>query len=100
MRGMLTKCLLWAVGFAVVTAFFFETFSYGVAHANPLLLLIFFGAGLAYARDLPGIGIPGSVFLYQLAYYVAWALVIAAVVGLVRTRNERLRKDSEGRNAS
>jgi len=100
MPAFFKKSLLWALGLATVTALTFDTFSYGVAHANPLLLAVFFGAGLAGARDFPGIDLPGAVFVYQLAYYVAWAFLISAVVGIVRVRKKRLLAEKEGRDAS
>lgn len=100
MSRFFMKSLLWALGLATVTALLFDTFSYGVAHANPVLLAVFFGAGLAGARDFPGIDSPGGIFAYQLAYYVAWALVVSAVVALVRVRKTRLLAERGQRDAS
>ena len=93
------KSLLWALGFATVTALLFDTFSYGVAHANPILLAVFFGAGFAGARDFPGIDLPGGIFVYQLAYYLAWAVIVSAIVGIVRVRKKRLFAEGAGHDA-
>jgi len=96
----LRNALLWALGAAMLTSLLLEPMSFGLAHGGEALLVFFVGALVAMQRDWPGQESLLMLFLYQLAYYVAWAIAISFVVGLFRVRAERLRAERERNHAS
>ena len=95
----LRKALLWAVGATVASALLFAPLSFGIAHGSGLKIF-YLGGIYAVEHQLPGHESFIALFFYQLTYYVGCALLVSAVIGIVRAREERLKAEREKANAS
>jgi hypothetical protein len=96
---MLPKALIWALGITVLTSLLFPAVSFGVAHGS-VFGIFYLGGMVAVEHEWPGHESFVALFFYQLVYYVACALAVAAVVGMFRVRAERLRAERERTDAS
>ena len=98
MPKILRKALLWAIGISGITSLLFEPLSFGIVHHSGMV--IFFPCFLALLWQWPLSDSILGWFLYQLAYYAAWGLIISAGIGIYRSREERLKIERERANAS
>ena len=98
MPKTLRKALLWAIGFGGLTSLLLEPFSMAIAHIPSMLIA--FPAFLALYPEWPENKSFLILYVYQFLYYIAWALIISACIGMYRSREDRLRAEREKGNAS
>jgi hypothetical protein len=92
------KALAWGGSVGVTTGALFGPLSFGVAHGS--WWPIFLGAAVAIGRQWPGADSLLGVAVYQFAYCIGVALVIAGALGIFRIRAERLAREKEARSAT